>query len=85
MSQALPNGLCTLPLAQKGCPHANACLTCAHFCSSKEFLPQHKMQLKQTEKIVEHTKANGWERIVEMNTTIANNLQLLITELERQL
>ena len=85
MSQALPNGLCTLPLAQKGCPHANACLTCAHFCSSKEFLPQHKTQLKQTEKIVEHAKANGWERIVEMNTTIANNLQLLITELERHL
>jgi len=31
MSQALPNGLCALPLTQQACPHANACLTCAHF------------------------------------------------------
>jgi hypothetical protein len=26
MAQALPNSLCTLPLQQKRCPHANACL-----------------------------------------------------------
>lgn len=35
MSQTLPNGLCSLPLTQQKCPHANACLTCTHFRTSK--------------------------------------------------
>lgn len=84
MSQALPNGLCTLPLTQQACPHANVCLTCAHFCTSKEFLPQHQAQLQQTNKIIDNAKENGWQRIVEMNITVSENLQSIITKLEKQ-
>ena len=82
MSQALPNGLCSLPLTQNKCPHANACLTCAHFRTSKKHLPQHKAQLDETCKIIENAKQNGMERIAEMNAEVAGNLKSIITTLE---
>ena len=84
MSQTLPNGLCSLPLTQQKCPHANACLTCTHFRTSKKHLPQHKAQLDETGKVIENAKQNGWQRIVEMNTEIASNLKSIITTLEHQ-
>ncbi len=83
-SQALPNGLCALPLERKSCPHANACLTCSHFCTTKEFLPQHKSQLKETEKIIENAENNGWSRVVETNSELAKNLKSIIQGLEVQ-
>ncbi|PWY54071.1 transposase [Legionella qingyii] len=82
MTQALPNGLCALPLTQQKCPHANACLTCAHFRTSKQYLKQHKSQLDETAKVIENAKQNGWQRIVEMNTEVASNLKLIISTLE---
>lgn len=81
-SQALPNGVCALPLTQKACPHSNACLTCTHFCTSKEYLPEHEKQLLNTNKIITQAQKNGWERIVEMNTVIAKNLELIIDSLK---
>lgn len=82
MSQALPNGLCSLPLTQNKCPHANACLTCAHFRTSKKHIDQHKTQFDETCKIIENAKQNGWERIAEMNAEVACNLKSIITALE---
>lgn len=84
MSQTLPNGLCSLPLTQQKCPHANACLTCTHFRTSKKHLPQHKAQLDETCKVIENAKQNGWQRIVEMNTEVASNLKSIITTLEHE-
>ncbi|HHT9917139.1 TPA: hypothetical protein ACT9LE_002455 [Legionella pneumophila] len=71
MSQSLPNRLCSLPLTQQKCPHANACLTCTHFRTSKQYLPQHKAQLEETNKLIERAKENGWQRIEEMNGEVA--------------
>ncbi len=82
MSQALPNGLCTLPCAQQRCPHANACLTCSNFKTSKQYLSQHKSQLAQTEEIIERAKVNGWERQVQMNVDVQTNLRRIINALE---
>lgn len=82
MTQALPNGLCSLPLTQQKCPHANACLTCTHFRTSRKHLSQHKSQLDETCKVIENAKQNGWQRIVEMNTEVACNLEKIITSLE---
>ena len=84
MAQALPNGICALPLPQQRCPHANACLSCTHFCTSKKFLPQHEAQLEVTNKIIETAKANGWERQEEMNMTVRKNLETLITSLQKE-
>lgn len=81
-TQSLPNGLCALPLTQKKCPHANACLTCGHFRTSRRFLENHKSQLDETTKVIENAKINGWQRIVEMNTEVACNLQSIIQRLE---
>ncbi|HAU1249189.1 TPA: tyrosine-type recombinase/integrase [Legionella pneumophila] len=82
MSQSLPNGLCSLPLTQQKCPHANACLTCTHFRTSKQYLPQHKNQLEVTSKLIENAKQNGWKRIEEMNIQVASNLTNIIERLE---
>ena len=82
MSQSLPNGLCALPLSQKRCPHANACLTCSNFRTTKQHLPSHRAQLVETNKIIENAKQNGWQRLVEMNTDVASNLQFIIDRLE---
>jgi integrase/recombinase XerD len=81
-AQALPNGSCALPAVQKECPHANACLTCTHFRTTAEFLDQHKAQLSQTETLIEKAEANGWQRQVEMNRRIAQNLKQMIGTLE---
>ncbi len=83
-TQALPNGLCGLPLTQNKCPHANACLTCSNFRTSKQYINQHKNQLKETEIIIENANKNGWTRIVEMNTTVKENLTNIIETLEEQ-
>ena len=39
MHQILPNGFCCLPTELGVCPHANACLFCESFYTTKEFLP----------------------------------------------
>lgn len=84
MSQALPNGMCALPSPQQRCPHANACLTCVHFRTNKQFLPQHQHQLEVTNKIIETAKEHGWQRQVEMNLAVKNNLQKIITKLKEE-
>jgi integrase/recombinase XerD len=83
MSQSLPNGLCSLPLTQQKCPHANACLTCTHFRTSRQHLPQHKSHLDETNKLIERAQENGWQRIVEMNSEVASNLRTIINKLEK--
>ncbi|MEM9447823.1 MAG: site-specific integrase [Cyanobacteria bacterium P01_E01_bin.6] len=81
-AQALPNGSCALPTISQGCPHANACLTCTHFRTSAEHLPEHKKQLKQTDKLIEKAATNGWLRQIEMNIQVKSNLENIISGLE---
>jgi hypothetical protein len=81
-AQSLSNGSCALPVHQKECPHANACLTCSHFRTTLEFLNQHKAQLHQTEQLLEKAKANGWQRQIEMNERVVRNLRNIINKLE---
>lgn len=81
-AQALPNGSCALPTISQGCPHANACLTCTHFRTTTEYLPEHKQQLEQTNQILQKAEANGWLRQVEMNQKVKSSLEKIITALE---
>ncbi|MGG6237779.1 hypothetical protein ACQ4N7_03990 [Nodosilinea sp. AN01ver1] len=83
-AQSLSNGSCALPVHQKECPHANACLTCSHFRTTTEFLDQHKAQLLQTEELLEKAKVNGWQRQIEMNERVAQNLHRIISKLEEE-
>lgn len=82
LAQALPNGYCGIPIQQGGCPHANACLSCSHFKTTVQFIDQHKSQLQETNRILATAKENGWTRQIEMNKTVKENLESIITALE---
>jgi integrase len=79
--QTLPNGYCGLPLVQS-CPHPNACLTCGHFLTTEQFLPVHRAQLAETERLIADAQAKGSERKREMNENIRLNLVRMIEGLE---
>ena len=78
---ALPNGYCTLPI-QQNCEYANACLTCAMFVTTAEFLPAHREQLTTTRRLIARGEADGQLRLVEMNRRVETNLTSIITALE---
>lgn len=82
LAQTLSNGKCALPIVAGDCPHANACLTCVHFRTDASFLPQHKAQLEETQRLIQVAQKNGWRRQAEMNEKVAANLQQIITTLE---
>ena len=84
MSQALPNGICGLPVVLQRCPHANACLTCTHFRTDKRFLFQHQQQLDQTRTILAEAKKQGWQRMIEINESVETHLNKIITALEEE-
>ena len=77
----LPNGYCGLPL-QQSCPHPNACLSCDYFLTTGEFLPVHRDQLTETERLIAQAEAEGSEREREMNETVRVNLVRIIEGLE---
>jgi integrase len=81
-AQALPNGLCHLPVQAGLCPHANACLTCGHFRSSARFLPVLRQQLVDAERIVDWARDNAAQRVLEMNERVAGNLRKMIAALD---
>lgn len=84
LAQALPNGSCARPIVKGTCPHANACLTCNDFRTTIEFLNQHKEQQKHCTEIIENAKINGWQRQVEMNEQVLQNLEKIIDSLEKE-
>ena len=79
--QTLPNGFCGLPL-QQSCSHPNACLTCDHFLTTPEFLPLHRDQLERTRELLTSARADGRQRLVEMNEPVEANLLRIIDGLE---
>ena len=82
MAQALPNGTCALPVISKGCPHANACLTCVNFRTDHRYLDTHKTQLEKTKIIIKQAKEQGWQRQLEMNINVQANLEKIINTLD---
>ncbi len=52
ITQTLPNGYCSLPVRLGSCPHANACLFCDKFRTTKEFLPVLEYQLIKTKSLI---------------------------------
>ena len=83
-AQTLPDGFCGLPVTQS-CPvQGSPCLTCSHLRTTMDFLDVHKKRLEETEKLIENARANGWNRQVETNLPIADNLRKIIRGLEQQ-
>lgn len=81
ITQTLPNGYCSLPVQLGACPHANACLFCEHFRTTRQFLPVFQYQLVKTKRILT-LQENGPEAVksrlkstVEILENIINHLQ----------
>lgn len=58
----------------ESCPHSNACLNCALFITTAEFLPQHRAQLNDTRAQITRAQSAGHARLAEMNRTVETNL-----------
>lgn len=80
-AQALPNGICSLPIKQS-CPHVNACLTCPSFRTDKSFLGVHKDQLGRAKLLAAQATKSGYLRQNELNQRIVKNLTTIIEVLE---
>ena len=81
-AQVLPNGYCRLPILAGPCPHANACLDCTHFCTSKKFLQQHEEHLTHTKELLSLAKEKQWKRQIETNARVKERLEQIIGTLK---
>jgi integrase len=79
--QPLSNGYCGLPI-QQTCPHANACLDCDHFMTSKDFLPILRQQHEEHARFVSKAEREGHLRIAEINQRPMRNLERIIAAVE---
>lgn len=78
---SLPNGFCGRP-PQQDCPHPNACLTCADFQTTPEFLPIHRQQAENTRVLIATAEANGQFRLLANHRRVLENLEKIIPALE---
>lgn len=83
LAETLSNGYCGLP-AQLTCSKGNACLTCSDFCTTVEYLDQHKQHLERTNQVLEVARVNGWERQIQVNQDVRNSLEKIIATLEEE-
>lgn len=95
LAQALPNGICALPIVQKRCPHgANRCLTgadgsgCQHFKTDSRYLPQLKDHLARADNLVdwaqETPESRRAQEILSENLPVQRNLKRIVNALERR-
>ena len=78
---SLPNGYCGRP-PQQDCPHPNACLTCADFQTTVEFLPTHRHQADETTKLIAAAETDGHHRLADNHRQVLVHLQRIIPALE---
>lgn len=88
-AQALPNGLCTLPVVKGSCPYgANKCLTCTHFKTDSRYLAQHQEHLERANKLLEWAEeAPDSRRSIEIrkeNLPVQENLVRIIAAITSQ-
>ncbi len=83
LGEVLANGYCALP-ARLTCSKGNACLQCGDFRTTLEFLDQHKDQRDRTKKALEVAESNNWQRQIQVNKDVLNNLNNIINSLEQE-
>ncbi len=82
---ALPNGYCTLPEKQQCEFIPTPCLSCKPFFrTTPVFLGVHIRQRDEAAKALEQAKADGRQRAVAANQQIIQQLDTIITSLERE-
>ena len=84
-AQALPNGICGLPVEMGECPHRNACLDgCPYFKTSGEYLEIHRSHLAGMEEYINQCTHNGWKGQLEGAQRIRDNLKAIIRRLQNE-
>ena len=83
LGEVLANGYCALP-ARLACSKGNACLQCGDFRTTLEFIEQHKEHRDRTQKALSVAKANNWQRQIQVNEDVLNNLNNIINSLEQE-
>ena len=83
LGEVLANGYCALP-ARLTCSKGNACLQCGDFRTTLEFLDRHKDQRDRTKKALEVAESNNWQRQIQVNEDVLNNLNNIINSLEQE-
>ena len=78
----LPNGRCAKAVSSGICTHANACYSCRMFRPDPQFLDIYQAHLREAHSNIEIAKMSGYERILEINTSLAENLENIIRRLE---
>jgi len=78
---SLPNGFCGRP-PQQDCPHPNACLTCADFQTTPDFLPVHRQQADNTRILIATADASGQFRLAANHRRVLDSLERIIPALE---
>lgn len=93
LAQALPNGLCAIPVVQGSCPWgSNKCLTgndgsgCTHFKTDRRYLTKHHEHLERVNGIIDWALQNPDSRrskeILKENIPVRDNLMRIINGLE---
>jgi hypothetical protein len=63
-------------------PLVNACLTCADFQTTPEFLPVHRQQADNTRILIATADANGQFRLAANHRRVLDSLERIIPALE---
>jgi len=79
--QTLPNGYCGIPVQQQ-CPHPNACLSCDAFVTDEAFRPVLLEQRARAQQLAEGAKADGHERLAQINLADVAALEAILTGLD---
>ena len=77
--QMLPNGLCKKPQESGICTHAYNCYACPDFVPLATCLPLYQSQLLEAEKNAAQASIAGYTRLAEINTTLYDNLNKIIS------
>ena len=82
MAQILPNGYCSYPVKLGLCPHANQCLFCDNFHTTKDFLPVFYRQSAKLALFLHTLEKSGQDKRYEAALKVKKRIDYLIQQLE---
>ena len=74
----LSNGFCAKGIASGLCDHAYACYSCRMYRPGKQFLPLYERQLREVCNNISVAELNGYERLLQVNTELKEQLEKII-------
>lgn len=78
----LPNGRCERPLSSGICKKANSCYSCVSFIPDIKYLSDYRNHLSKVNTNIEIAKINGFERLLQTNLELKEDVQNIIDKVE---